>query len=122
MSMMPCVAMNIGCANRYRLALFSKLLLVSILTSCGAWNAGAQAWVNGDVFVGVANGQYNVYSNAGVFKQFSGWVLPPWAKARWARASANWSRLRPTPCWDRCFRPFSLPFSSTSNCASRVAT
>ena len=69
MSMMPCVAMNIGCANRYRLALFSKLLLVSILISCGAWNAGAQAWVNGDVFVGVANGQYNVYSNAGVFKQ-----------------------------------------------------
>jgi len=69
MSNMPCVAMNIGCANRYRLALFSKLWLVSILLSCGAWNAGAQDWVNGDVFVGVANGQYNVYSNAGVYKQ-----------------------------------------------------
>jgi hypothetical protein len=66
---MLCIARNIGCANRYRLALFSKLLLVSILLCCGGWNAGAQTWVNGDVFVGVANGQYNVYSNAGVYKQ-----------------------------------------------------
>jgi len=31
--------------------------------------AGAQSWVYGDVFAGVGNGQYNVYSNAGVFKQ-----------------------------------------------------
>jgi hypothetical protein len=69
MSHIHSVVMNGSCAVLNRLALFSKLLLVSILLSCGAWNAGAQTWVNGDVFVGVANGQYNVYSNAGVFKQ-----------------------------------------------------
>lgn len=69
MSHIHSVAMNGSCAVLNSLALFSKLLFVSILLSCGAWNAGAQTWENGDVFVGVANGQYNVYSNSGVFKQ-----------------------------------------------------
>lgn len=45
------------------------------LTACAAaallcsLTFAGQPWVNGDVFVGVANGQYFVYSNAGAFKQ-----------------------------------------------------
>jgi hypothetical protein len=66
---MPRFVVSIGSAIQYRHTLLSKLLFAGVLFTCGAWNAGAQTWVNGDVFVGVANGQYNVYSNAGVYKQ-----------------------------------------------------
>jgi sugar lactone lactonase YvrE len=45
------------------------LVQVMLLFGAGAPAAAATTWNNGDVFVAVGNGSYNVYDNAGVFKQ-----------------------------------------------------
>src|SRR5260370_4580254 len=43
--------------------------LVMLLFGAGVPAAAATTWNTGDVFVAVGNGSYNVYDNAGVFKQ-----------------------------------------------------
>jgi sugar lactone lactonase YvrE len=45
------------------------VLVLMMLFGAGPPAAGATTWNNGDVFVAVGNGSYNVYDNAGVFKQ-----------------------------------------------------
>jgi hypothetical protein len=48
------------------------LLLAAVLTCAAIFALSAQsvtAWQTGDVFAGVANGQYKVYDNNGVFKE-----------------------------------------------------
>lgn len=45
------------------------LVLVMLLFGAGAPASAATTWNTGDVFVAVGNGSYNVYDNAGVFKQ-----------------------------------------------------
>ena len=47
----------------------TMLALVVLLFSAGAPASAATTWNTGDVFVAVANGSYNVYDNAGAFKQ-----------------------------------------------------
>jgi hypothetical protein len=47
----------------------TMLGLVVLLFRTGAPASAATTWNTGDVFVAVANGSYNVYDNAGVFKQ-----------------------------------------------------
>lgn len=50
------------------LSVFTKLIAGAIVSSA-CLTAVAQTWVTGDVFAGVGNGQYNVYTNTGTFKQ-----------------------------------------------------
>ncbi|MBI2174591.1 MAG: hypothetical protein HYU33_05290, partial [Candidatus Omnitrophica bacterium] len=51
---------------------FVSLAVVTLLLIIGSGNpspAQASTWVVGDVFAGVGNGQYQVYSNTGVFEE-----------------------------------------------------
>ena len=47
----------------------TMLAFVVLLFRTGAPASAATTWNTGDVFVAVGNGSYNVYNNAGVFKQ-----------------------------------------------------
>src|SRR5947209_3411835 len=47
----------------------TMLALVLLLLRTGAPASAATTWNTGDVFVAVGNGSYNVYDNAGAFKQ-----------------------------------------------------
>ncbi|TMK39262.1 MAG: SMP-30/gluconolactonase/LRE family protein, partial [Actinobacteria bacterium] len=47
----------------------TMLAFVVLLFRTGAPASAATTWNPGDVFVAVGNGSYNVYNNAGVFKQ-----------------------------------------------------
>jgi len=47
----------------------TMLALMLLLFRTGAPASAATTWNTGDVFVAVGNGSYNVYNNAGVFKQ-----------------------------------------------------
>jgi hypothetical protein len=47
----------------------TMLALMVLLFRTGAPASAATTWNTGDVFVAVGNGSYNVYNNAGVFKQ-----------------------------------------------------
>jgi hypothetical protein len=50
-----------------RLAVLAAVAAGALSLSVAA--AFASTWASGDIFVGVSNGNYNVYSNAGVFKE-----------------------------------------------------
>jgi len=62
----------VGLTRRRSVAAISvgaMLVLVVVLFHAGPSASAATTWNTGDVFVAVANGSYNVYDNAGVFKQ-----------------------------------------------------
>ena len=60
---------SVGGLIRGRSVALLWLGMMLVLFQAGTPAAAATAWDAGDVFVAVGNGSYNVYDNAGVFKQ-----------------------------------------------------